>query len=74
MHRKVKYDNRNGAPDDWFFGFEGDLIIIEFKKPGAVPEDHQAREIKKMRVRGFKVFVIDNEEDGKKLFEDRNQW
>ena len=28
MQRKVKYINRNGAPDRWFFGPAGQLIII----------------------------------------------
>ena len=74
LHRKIKYDGRNGAPDDFFFGYEGDLIIIEFKKPGGVPEDHQGLELSRMRKRGFNVYVIDNEIDGVRLFEGRSQW
>lgn len=73
-HRKVKYDGRNGAPDDWFFGFDGLIIIIEFKRPGKEPEAHQELEIKRFKKRGFKVYVIDNEEDGKALFEGLMQW
>ncbi len=69
MQRKVKYINRNGAPDRWFFGPGGQLIIIEFKKAGEKPDLHQEREIKRLRDRGFKVYVIDNVEDGKALFE-----
>jgi len=69
MQRKVKYINRNGAPDRWFFGPTGQLIIIEFKKAGEKPDPHQEREIKRLRDRGFKVYVIDNVEDGKALFE-----
>lgn len=74
LHRKVVYSNRNGAPDDWFFGFDQDLIIIEFKAPGKKPEPHQEEEIKRLRLRGFKVYVIDNEVDGKHLFANKSQW
>ena len=74
LHRKVKYDNRNGAPDDWFFGFDGLIIIIEFKAPDKLPEAHQALEIKRFRRRGFQVYVIDNEADGVALFDNLRQW
>lgn len=74
IHRKLKYVNRNGCPDDWFFGFDNQLIIIEFKAPGKEPEDHQDLEIKRLRKRGFQVFVIDNEADGIALFEGLKQW
>lgn len=73
-HRKMTYASRNGAPDDWFFGFDGLLIIIEFKAPGKEPEDHQVREIKRLRNRGFNVYVIDNEIDGMALFRGLSQW
>lgn len=73
-HRKIKYANHNGAPDDWFFGFDGRLIIIEFKAPGKAPEDHQWREIRKLRNRGFEVHVIDNADDGVALFAKECQW
>jgi hypothetical protein len=68
LHRKVVYQNRSGAPDDWFFGHNGRLIIIEFKKPGERPEPHQWREIRRLRRRGFDVRVIDNVEDGIAVF------
>ena len=70
LHRKIKYDGRNGAPDDFFFGYNGNLIIIEFKKPLALPEDHQLLEIARLRGRGFRVFVVDNEEYGRLIFDD----
>lgn len=73
-HRKVSYVNRNGAPDDWFFGFGGRLIIVEFKAPGEAPRDNQASEIKRLRLRGFEVYVIDTVEAGVKLFEGNAQW
>ena len=69
VHRKVVYQNRAGAPDDWFFTFPERLIIIEFKRPGEVPKPHQQREIDRLRKLGFKVHVIDNIEAGRALFE-----
>ena len=68
-HRKVTYANRNGAPDDFFFGPGGRLIIIEFKAPGKEPEQHQWREIKLLRNLGFAVYVVDNEEYGALIFD-----
>ena len=68
MQRKVTYQNRMGAPDRWFFGQDGQLIIIEFKRPGEKPKPHQEREIGRLRNRGFAVYVIDNVADGKALF------
>ena len=73
-HRKVRYVNHNGCPDDWFFGYEGRLIIIEFKAPHKQPEEHQVREIRRLRRRGFEVHVIDNEAAGRALFAGQGVW
>ena len=69
QHRKMKYVGQNGCPDDFFWGQNGNLIIIEFKAPGKEPEEHQAREIARLRKLGFKVFVVDNVEFGKAIFD-----
>lgn len=68
IHRKVVYQNRRGAPDDWFFGQDGDLIIIEHKRPGEVPDPHQEREIKRLRDRGFNVYVVDDPAKARAIF------
>lgn len=73
-HKKVKYVGSNGAPDDWFFGFGGELVIIEFKAPGKSPEDHQLAEISRLRRRGFTVYVVDSAEVGIEIFRARPQW
>lgn len=68
LQRKVCYINRRGAPDRWYFGPGGKLIIIEFKRPGEVPDLHQKREIDRLRNLGFDVHVIDDVAKGKALF------
>ena len=70
IHRKVKYEGRNGAPDNFFFGPNRTLIIIEFKAPGEEPEAHQWVEIKLLRKMGFCVFVVDNQEFARLIFDD----
>lgn len=64
LHRKVVYQGRRGAADDWFFGHNARLIIIEFKKPLKKPNVQQAREHARFRERGFKIYVVDNVDDG----------
>lgn len=68
LHRKVVYQNRVGAPDDWYFGQDGDLIIIEHKRPGEKPQPHQQREIDRLRDRGFSVHVVDDVAKARAIF------
>jgi hypothetical protein len=64
LHRKVTYQGRRGAPDDWFFGTGARMIIIEFKKPLKKPKLQQTMEHDRFRERGFKVYVVDNVDSG----------
>lgn len=68
LHRKVVYVGRHGCPDDWYFGHGGRLIIVEHKRPGEEPEPHQAREIRRLRERGFDVRVISTVEEARVAF------
>jgi hypothetical protein len=49
---------RRGKPDRLVI-CPGFMFFIEFKKPDEVPEDHQAREHKRLRDLGHVVWVID---------------
>lgn len=69
-HRKVIYQGRRGAPDDWFFKAPGRLRIIEFKAPGKSPNAQQAREIERFREEGFDVLVIDSHIGAVEAFDD----
>lgn len=67
--RKLKWVGRTAAPDKLFSSPRTGPFLVEFKRPGEEPEIHQAREIKRLRDAGFKVYVIDNAEDGRALFD-----
>lgn len=66
--RKMQYIGRRKAADRFFFGPEGRLIIVEFKRFGKEPDEGQMREINRLRDLGFEVHVIDNVADGLLLF------
>lgn len=68
LHRKVVYQGRRGAPDDWYFGAGGRLIIIEHKRPGKKPDPHQQREIGRLRAFGFDVRVVDTLDKARRVF------
>lgn len=67
LHFKWKSMNRNGVPDRLFFK-NGILKIVEFKATGGAPTPLQLLRHKQLEDQDFKVYVIDNIEDGKKLF------
>ena len=69
LARKVQYPGKRGAPDHWFFGPTGQIVIIEFKDPNGALSVAQRREIAKLRERGLSVHVIDSIEVGKALLE-----
>jgi hypothetical protein len=66
--RKITYAGRHGCRDRDFYGF-GQIVMIEFKRPGSVPRPHQERERKRMAQAGLKVHVIDDIERGKALLD-----
>lgn len=68
ISRKMTYQNRRGAPDDWFFGYGARLIIIEFKQKGKKATKQQSLEHQRLIERGFRVFVVDSVEAGMALF------
>lgn len=69
--RKVKWIGRRGAPDRVVMlplpisaadDPVGNLIWVELKAPGEVPEPHQCREHERMRAMGQRVEVVDSME------------
>lgn len=66
---KLVIAGQRGSPDRWFFK-GGRMIIIEFKKPGKTLDGLQINRIRDLRDHGHKVYVIDDIDDGKRLFMD----
>lgn len=58
---------QRGVPDRIFFK-GGSLKFVEFKAPGKRPTKLQLAIHHLIRAERFEVFVIDNIEEGKKLF------
>ncbi len=67
MARKVEYPGRAGAPDRWFFGPGGRLVIIEFKRPNGILSEPQKREIQRLADLGFDVHVCRSIEAAKEV-------
>jgi hypothetical protein len=47
------------------------ILLIEFKAPGKLPTLQQLHNHKKFEKAGFKVHVIDNVEEGKRLIDEQ---
>ena len=58
--------SQRGVPDRLYFK-NGTLVIVEFKAKGKKPTPYQIAIHKRIAAVGFKVHIIDNVEDGKKL-------
>ena len=59
----------SGWPDYMFVGYASLIIFVEFKRPGEPLRPRQARVIKEMANRGQAVFVIDNVDEFKRIFD-----
>lgn len=58
--RKWVSPGHRSVPDDIFLAPGGLVFFIEFKAPGKKPSQKQLLEHGELRIRGFKVFVVDN--------------
>lgn len=58
--RKLRWIGRGGAPDRVVMLPGLGLWLVELKRPGGVPEDHQAREHVRLMKMGVRVLVIDS--------------
>ena len=63
LERKLSYVGRKGAPDHMFVGF-GQVVLIEFKRPGEEPSEQQAREHRRFAERGVTIHVIEDIDEG----------
>lgn len=58
----------NRAVPDRLYIKEGKVIFIEFKAPGKRPTKLQDKVINRIRDHGVEVYVIDDVDEGKKIF------
>ena len=68
--RKFSSPARRSVPDH-IYARAGDVFFIEFKATGKPATKAQLHEHKKIRAQGFDVYVIDNIEDGRAVFDNR---
>lgn len=61
--RKMAYAGRRGCRDRDFYGF-GQIVPVEFKRPGKGLDAHQEKERKRLSDVGVKIHVIDNYDAG----------
>ncbi|SKC57925.1 VRR-NUC domain-containing protein [Maledivibacter halophilus] len=59
-----------GIPDRIILLPEGKIGFVEVKGPGKRPRPIQIKRIKELRELGFKVFVLDNKSDIKKILDE----
>jgi hypothetical protein len=65
---------RRSVPDRMCLHDFGTIIFIEYKRFGEKPTEAQKKEHRRLRARGFKVFVIDNVEDAKRVLDQFNPY
>lgn len=63
---KIMRGYPNGFPDD-FFARNGEVLLIEFKRPGEQPNPQQKKRHRELRAAGIRVEVVDNLDDAKRL-------
>jgi hypothetical protein len=61
--RKVTYQGRAGAPDQWCFFPGGRLLIVECKAEDGTLDALQAQEILKLRAQGFEAHVAHTKDE-----------
>lgn len=75
IHRKMKWPGRRGAPDHWAgWPHLGMYLIVELKEPEQDwgLQDHQRREIDRLKACGMRVCVANGKEGVDALFRFHN--
>ena len=64
---KFTSPQNRGVPDHIYFR-EGHTILIEFKAPGKLPTKLQQKHIQRLQDQLIHVYVVDDIEQGKEIF------
>ncbi len=67
--RKMNGVGFRNWPDRLYFFDDGKVFLIEFKRKGKVPGPAQTAFHKILAGMGYRVYVVDNPEDGKKIID-----
>lgn len=73
-HRKVRWLDRNGAPDTFAWWPGPRMVFIETKAPKKDAPVHQTREHNALRKAGFRVAIVDSGERVDALIEEMTGW
>ena len=63
---KIMRTGRKGFPDH-FFARSGRVLLIEFKRPGELPNRQQLKRHRELREHGVEVFIVDNLDEAKRI-------
>lgn len=72
--RKYTSPAHRSVPDRMCLHDFATIIFIEFKRLGEKATDAQQKEHRKLRARGFTVYVIDNVEDAMRVLDQHNPY
>lgn len=70
MCLKFTSPSLTGVPDRIVLLPRGKMGFVEVKRPGERPRPIQVKRIEELRKLGFKVFVLDNKNDIKKILDE----
>ena len=70
LQRKLAKDGQAGWPDRMFLFSGGRVLFIEFKRPGGSTRAVQTQFHKRLRLRGFRVEIVDSVEEGRRLIDE----
>ena len=70
MCLKFTSPSLTGVPDRIVLLPKGKVGFVEVKRPGERPRPIQVKRIEELRKLGFKVFVLDNKNDIKKILDE----
>ncbi len=66
LHRLMIYRGRRGCPDSFFFGF-GQIVMIEFKKPGKGLDPLQIKEHERLEKAGLSPWLVRTKDEGVRI-------
>ena len=72
--RKYTSPSHRSVPDRLCLHDFATIIFIEFKRPGEEATEKQKKEHRRLRARGFAVYIIDNVEDAMRVLDKHNPY